>query len=30
MTLSTQKVGLTFGPFIQLEVVNTIGDKEII
>jgi hypothetical protein len=30
MTLSTQEVGLTFGPFTQLEVVNTIGDKEIL
>jgi hypothetical protein len=29
MTLSTQEVGLTFGPSMQLEVVNTIGNKEI-
>jgi len=30
MTLYTQEVGLTFGPFTQLEVVNIIGDKEIL
>jgi hypothetical protein len=30
MTLSTQEVGLTFGPSMQLEAVNTIGDNEII
>jgi hypothetical protein len=30
MTLFTQEVGLTFGPFMQLEAVRTIGDKEIL
>jgi len=30
MTLSTQEVGLTFGPYMQLEVVNTTRDKEIL
>jgi hypothetical protein len=29
MTLSTQELGLNFGPFTQLEAINTIGDKEI-
>ncbi len=27
MILSTQETGLTFGPFMQLELINTIGDK---
>jgi hypothetical protein len=30
MTLSIQEVGLTFGPSTQLEVVRTIGNKEIL
>jgi hypothetical protein len=30
MTLSTQEVGLTSGPFMQLEAFNTTRDKEIL
>ncbi len=30
MTLFTQEVGLISGPSMQLEVVRTIGDKEIL
>jgi hypothetical protein len=29
MILSTQETCLTFGPFMQLELFNTIGDKGI-
>jgi predicted nucleic acid-binding OB-fold protein len=30
MTLFTQEMGLTIGPFSQLEVVKTIGDKKVL